>query len=95
MEGPVSRWPSAARVSPDRCRPAPESGQGRRRQAATPARAGPITTRIFEEFAAGRGLVAIAEALTRGGVPCPSAHDAARNRHRSGLAWSKSAVRAN
>jgi hypothetical protein len=26
-------------------------------------------------------------------VPCPSAHDRARNRHRSGIAWSKSAVR--
>ncbi|MEV4158857.1 recombinase family protein [Nonomuraea dietziae] len=27
-------------------------------------------------------------------MPCPSAHDPARNRHRSGIAWSKGAVRA-
>lgn len=26
-------------------------------------------------------------------VPCPSEHDRARNPHRSGIAWSKSAVR--
>jgi len=40
------------------------------------------------------GLYAIAEALTRDGLPCPSAHDWGRNGHRSGVAWSKSAVRA-
>jgi site-specific DNA recombinase len=39
-------------------------------------------------------IFAIAERLTRDGIPCPSAHDRARNRHRCGLAWSKSAVRA-
>jgi hypothetical protein len=32
--------------------------------------------------------------LTRDGIACPSAHDPARNRHRDGAAWSKSAVRA-
>jgi hypothetical protein len=31
--------------------------------------------------------------LTRDGIPCPSAHDPARNRHRCGIAWSKFAVR--
>ena len=36
----------------------------------------------------------IAEGLTRDGIACPSAHDPARNRHRSGIAWSKSAIRA-
>ena len=41
-----------------------------------------------------KGLYAIAEALTREGIPCPSAHDPTRNRHRNGIAWSKSAVRA-
>ncbi|WP_026122272.1 recombinase family protein [Nocardiopsis halotolerans] len=29
-----------------------------------------------------------------GGIPSPSAHDRKRNRHRSGIAWSKGAVRA-
>ncbi len=32
--------------------------------------------------------------LTAEGIPCPSANDPARNTHRCGLAWSKSAVRA-
>jgi site-specific DNA recombinase len=32
--------------------------------------------------------------LTRDGIPSPSAHDPARNTHRSGIAWAKSAVRA-
>lgn len=54
----------------------------------------PIVVRIFDEYLGGRGLYAIAEGLTRDGVPCPSAADPARNRHRSGIAWSKSAIRA-
>ncbi|MGH3664899.1 MAG: recombinase family protein [Egibacteraceae bacterium] len=49
--------------------------------------------RIFRAYVAGKGLYGIAEALTRDGIPCPSAHDPARNRHRDGAAWSKSAVR--
>ena len=53
-----------------------------------------VVERIFAEFLAGYGIFAIAERLTRDGIPCPSAHDRARNRHRCGLAWSKSAVRA-
>ncbi|MEV1286134.1 recombinase family protein [Micromonospora sp. NPDC049679] len=53
----------------------------------------PIVRRIFTEFLAGNGLFAIAEGLTADHVPCPSAHDRARNPHRSGIAWSKSAVR--
>jgi DNA invertase Pin-like site-specific DNA recombinase len=56
--------------------------------------AAPIVARIFEEYLEGRGLYAIAEGLTREGVPSPSAHDPARNRHRDGRAWGKSAVRA-
>ncbi|GAA0917755.1 recombinase family protein [Nonomuraea longicatena] len=54
----------------------------------------PNVARIFAEFVQGQGLYLIAEGLTKEGVPCPSAYDRARNRHRSGLAWSKSAVRA-
>ena len=53
-----------------------------------------VVERIFAEFLAGYGIFAIAERLTHDGIPCPSAHDRARNRHRCGLAWSKSAVRA-
>ena len=41
----------------------------------------------------GTGSSAIAEHLTRHGIPCPSAHDPRRNSHRSGIAWSKGAVR--
>jgi site-specific DNA recombinase len=57
--------------------------------------AAPVVGRIFDEYIAGRGLRAIAEALTQDAIPSPSAHDPARNRHRqsSGGAWSKSAIR--
>lgn len=54
----------------------------------------PVVVRIFTEFLAGRGIFAIAERLTRDGIPSPSAHDPARNLHRDGRAWCKSAVRA-
>lgn len=53
----------------------------------------PIVQRIFSEYLAGRGLFAIAEALTRDGIPSPSAQDPARNQHRCGVAWAKGAVR--
>src|SRR5579872_4327029 len=51
--------------------------------------AAPVVCRIFAEFLAGSGIFAIAEGLTRDGIPSPSAHDPARNTHRSGIAWSK------
>lgn len=54
----------------------------------------PIVVRIFEEYVAGKGLYAIAEALTRDGIRCPSAYDRARNPHRMAEAWSKTAIRA-
>ncbi len=53
-----------------------------------------VVQRIFAEFLAGSGIYAIAERLTAESVPCPSAHDPGRNRHRCGLAWSKGAIRA-
>lgn len=56
--------------------------------------AAPFVRRIFAEYIGGAGLYAIAEGLTRDGIPSPSAHDPERNRHRSGIAWGKSAVRA-
>ena len=52
-----------------------------------------VVQRIFAEYLAGRGIFAIAEGLTRDGVPSPSAQDPARNRHRCTVAWSKAAVR--
>jgi DNA invertase Pin-like site-specific DNA recombinase len=52
-----------------------------------------VVRRIFAEFVEGAGLFAIADGLTRDGIPSPSAHDRARNPHRSGVAWSKGAVR--
>lgn len=53
-----------------------------------------VVRRIFADFLAGLGLRAIAEMLTRDGIPSPSAYDRRRNPHRSGLAWSKNAIRA-
>jgi site-specific DNA recombinase len=52
-----------------------------------------VVCRIFAEFLAGHGFYAIAEGLTRDGIPSPSAHDPERNKHRSGIAWNKFAVR--
>jgi DNA invertase Pin-like site-specific DNA recombinase len=56
--------------------------------------AAPVVERIFAEFIAGHGFYAIAEGLTRDEIPSPSAHDPERNKHRSGIAWNKFAVRA-
>jgi site-specific DNA recombinase len=54
----------------------------------------PVVPRIFDEYIRGRGLMAIASGLMADGLPSPSAHDPARNRHRLGVGWSKSAIRA-
>ncbi|SCL19970.1 Site-specific DNA recombinase [Micromonospora pallida] len=73
---------------------AAKAADGKRLRALTPdPDTAPIVRRIFDEFLAGYGLFAIAEGLTANHVPCPSAHDRARNPHRSGIAWSKSAIR--
>jgi hypothetical protein len=53
-----------------------------------------VVARIFAEFISEHGLFTIAEGLTRDGILSPSAHDRARNSHRCGIAWTKSAVRA-
>jgi hypothetical protein len=53
-----------------------------------------VVERIFTSYIAGKGFHAIAEELTGDGIPSPSAHDPARNRHRDTRAWSKFAVRA-
>ncbi len=54
----------------------------------------PVVRRIFDEYLAGVGYLAIAEQLTAEGVPSPSGYDRERNPHRHGWAWGKSAVRA-
>jgi site-specific DNA recombinase len=56
--------------------------------------ASPTVRRIYSDYLGGMGIYAIAEGLTRDGIPSPSAHDPARNRHRDTRAWSKHAVRA-
>jgi hypothetical protein len=77
--------------------PHPNPGKASVRQRLHSLEPGPETTpvvaRIFQEYASGRGLYAIAEGLTRDGILSPSAHDRTRNPHRCGLAWSKAAVR--
>lgn len=71
-----------------------KAADGKRLHGLTPDPAtSPIVARIFTEFLTGNGLYLIAEGLTRDGIACPSAHDRARNPHRSGEAWSKSAIR--
>ena len=78
-----------------RTRARPPIGQRLRRLEPDPV-AAPVVQRIFAEFIAGRGLYAIAEGLTRDGIPSPvrarpGAQPApARQRWR----WSKAAVRA-
>jgi site-specific DNA recombinase len=53
-----------------------------------------VVRRIFAEYLAGYGFKAIAEGLTRDGIPSPAAYDPTRNKHRCGIAWAYSAVRA-
>ena len=96
--GPIPRRASALRV-PDRGRgTAPQPGQAadgkRMHKLDLDPETAHIVVRIFVEFLDGRGIFAIAEGLTRDGIPSPSAHDPARNTHRSGIAWAKGAVRA-
>ena len=56
--------------------------------------AAPVVRRIFEMYAGGTGLRAIAQCLAEDGIPSPSAHDPARNTHRDPRGWAFSAVRA-
>ena len=71
-----------------------KAAQGTRLHGLTPdPQTAPVVQRIYQRFLAGHGLFAIAEELTGQGIPCPSAADRARNRHRDGRAWSKGAIR--
>ncbi|MCK9929620.1 recombinase family protein [Frankia sp. Mgl5] len=54
----------------------------------------PTVARIFRWYLNGMGVFLIAQTLTAEGIPSPSAYDRARNRHRTGIAWSKGAVQA-
>ncbi|MCY7343481.1 MAG: recombinase family protein [Pseudonocardia sp.] len=69
------------------------AGWGRRRQRLDPD---PVTARhvrwIFAERLAGRSTAGIARDLNERGVPCPSAADPGRNRHRTGQAWNLRSV---
>lgn len=67
-------------------------GKRLRRLVANPVTAS-VVKWIHAKFPDGWGIFAIAEELTRQGVPSPSATDRARNRHRDQVAWSKGAVR--
>lgn len=70
------------------------NGQRLHRLVPDPA-AAPVVRRLFAMYVDDRlGARAIAQRLTDEGIPCPSAHDFARNRHRAGNggAWSRSAV---
>ncbi len=53
----------------------------------------PVVQRIYQLYLAGAGYKQIAATLTTEGIPCPSAHDRARNSHRPGHAWAMSVVR--
>ncbi|WP_433621041.1 recombinase family protein [Nocardia sp. CA-120079] len=54
----------------------------------------PVVQRIFRDYLAGCGDKAIAIALNREGVPCPSAHRPEQNRHRSRDGWQAGTVAA-
>ncbi|MFF5010540.1 recombinase family protein [Streptomyces phaeochromogenes] len=56
--------------------------------------AAPLVQRIFTMYIDGKSDKAIAAQLTRDGIPCPSAHDPARNPHRAKTAWQQGTVRA-
>lgn len=65
-----------------------EAGDGKRLHQLEPDPAtAPTVHRIFDEYLAGRGYLAIAERLTGEGFASPSGHDRERNRHRHWLAW--------
>lgn len=51
-----------------------------------------IVRRIYREYLNGSGRTVIADGLNKEAIPCPSANDRERNRHRSGAEWTKGAV---
>ena len=88
----ATAW-STVSYTPTRPRPRTASGSA----TSSPTRSTPrSSSRIFEEFLAGDSVHAIARQLTADNIPCPSAADPKRNRHRlqNGPAWAHTAVRA-
>ena len=72
-----------------------KAADGKRLHALAPdPRTAWVVRRIFTEYREGRGLRAIAEGLTRDGIPSPAAYDPTRNKHRCGIAWAYSPIRA-
>mgnify|MGYP003948815055 CR=1 FL=1 len=47
---------------------------------------------IFAQRLAGHSVARIARALNEAGVPCPSAADPGRNKHRTGAGWTLGTV---
>lgn len=54
--------------------------------------AAPVVTEIFRMRAEGRSAKDIGRALDAMNIPCPSAHDRERNRHRKAVHWAAGAV---
>jgi hypothetical protein len=54
----------------------------------------PVVQWIFAQRLAGHSAARITRALNDAGIPCPSAADPGRNRHRSGTAWTLRTVAA-
>src|SRR5215469_11948623 len=54
----------------------------------------PIVRWMFAQRLAGHSLARITRALNDAGIPCPSASDPKRNRHRSGRVWTLTTVAA-
>ncbi|HEU4427086.1 MAG TPA: recombinase family protein [Pilimelia sp.] len=94
---PLHRRPPTLRVRAAGPRPHPnpaKAAEGRRLHGLTrDPQTAPVVRRIYAMYLAGYGIFAIAEALTRDDISCPSAYDRTRNPHRDGLAWSRTAVR--
>jgi DNA invertase Pin-like site-specific DNA recombinase len=93
------RPPYGYRIADGELHPNPaKAAQGQRLRHLEPdPMTAPIVAHIFEtSFLKGAGVRAIARQLTAQAIPCPSASDPGRNRHRlqNGPAWAHTAVRA-
>ncbi len=96
---PVPRRTPAIRVPARGRGAAPEPRQGRGRQATARARPRPGDRSTScggssPSTSQAKGSTRSPRALTRDGIPSPSAYDPGRNRHRCGIAWAWIAVRA-
>ncbi len=70
-----------------------DAGWGRRRHQLAPDPVTALHVRwMFAERLAGRSVAGIARELNEQGVPCPSAADPERNRHRRGQGWNLRSV---